>query len=42
MVKLIGLDSSKLSPEFINDKFISFIPIIMIENDWMTQVHGIR
>jgi hypothetical protein len=31
MVKLIGLDSSKLGSEFVNDESISFIPVSVVE-----------
>jgi hypothetical protein len=36
MIKFIGLDSSKLGLEFVNNKFIRFVSIVVIENDWMT------
>ena len=42
MIKLISLDSGKLSLELVNNKFISFVSIVVIENDWMTEVHSIR
>ena len=40
MVKLVCFDSSKLGPELIDNKLISFVPIIMIKNNGMTQMHG--
>jgi hypothetical protein len=42
MVEFISLNSSKLGPEFINDEFIGFISISVIENHGMTKVHNIR
>ena len=40
MVKLVCLDSSKLGPELIDNKLVSFVPIIMIKNNGTTQMHG--
>ena len=40
MVKLVCFDSSKLGPELIDNKLVSFVPIIMIKNNGMTQMHG--
>lgn len=42
MVKLIGLDSSKLGSEFVNDESISFIPVSVVEYHWVSKMHGVR
>jgi hypothetical protein len=42
MIKLVSFNSGELSLKFVNDEFICFIPVIMVENDWMTQMHSIR
>ena len=41
MIKFVRLDSSKFSPEFIDDEIIGFVSIPVIENHRMAKVHGI-
>lgn len=42
MVEFIGSDSGKFSSEFVNNKFISFVAIIVVENHRVAKVHGVR
>ena len=32
MVKLVSFDSSKLSTKFVDDEFIGFVPVTVIED----------
>jgi hypothetical protein len=41
MVELISFDGGKLGPELLENKFISFGSIIVIENERMTKVKGV-
>jgi hypothetical protein len=42
MVKLVSFYSSKFSSKFVEDKIISLIPIIVVENNWVPKVHSVR
>jgi hypothetical protein len=42
MVKLISFNSSKFSPKLTKDKVLSFIPVIMVKDDWVPKMNGIR
>jgi hypothetical protein len=42
MVELVSFNSGELSLELVNDKLICFIPVIVVENDGVTQMHSIR
>ena len=42
VVKFVGFNSSKFGPKFVNYKSISFVSVIVIENDWMTKMHSMR
>jgi hypothetical protein len=41
MIELIGFDSSKLGPKFIEDELKSFGPVAMLKNERMAMVDGI-
>ena len=42
VIEFIFFNCSKLSLELVNNEFIGFVPIVVIENDWMTKMHSIR
>ena len=42
VIEFVGFDSRQLGSEFVDDKLISFISIIVVENNRMTKVQGIR
>lgn len=42
MIKFVSFDSSKFSLEFVDDKFISFVLIIVVENERVSEVYGAR
>lgn len=42
MIKFVSFDSSKFSLEFVDDKFISFVLIIVVENERVSEVNGAR
>ena len=42
MIEFVGFDSRQLGSEFVDDKLINFISVIVVENNRMTKVQGIR
>jgi predicted nucleotide-binding protein (sugar kinase/HSP70/actin superfamily) len=42
MVKFVSFDCGEFSLKFVKDELICFVPVIMIKNDGVTQMHSIR
>ena len=42
MIQFVGPDSGKLRTKFVENEIISFVPVPVIENNGVTEVHGIR
>ena len=40
--ELVSLDSGQLIFEFVNNELICSVPVVVIENDRVTKVHGVR
>jgi hypothetical protein len=42
VVELVHFDRSKLGSELIDDEFVSFVHVIVVKDDGVTKVQGIR
>ena len=42
MVELVRFDRSKLGYELIDDEFVSFVHVIVVKDDGVAKVQGIR
>jgi hypothetical protein len=42
VIELVSFDSSQRSSKFVNDELVSFVSVIVVENNRMTKVQGIR
>ena len=42
MIEFVGFDSRQLGSEFVDYKLVGFISVIVVENNRMTKVQGIR
>jgi hypothetical protein len=42
MVKLVSFNNSKFSSEFVENKIISFISVVVVENNQVPKVHSVR
>jgi len=42
VIQFVGPDSGKLRTKFVENEIISFVPVPVIENNGVTEVHGIR
>jgi hypothetical protein len=42
MIQLVSFDSSQFSLELVEDELISFVSVILVKNNGMTQMHGVR